>query len=312
MATNEATDPYEVISRTLIQENLLEALAAVEEYWTEDRLLEAQPIGREAEPGLALEALFEEAFEPEGDAELNRSEPGAAQVAELDLDNIAAGSFRTDRVPDRTVFPYAVVGKLFMTFDGQNYVGSAWVTADSGIFTAGHCVFDEGAEDGWADRVLFIPQYHQGAEPLGRWAVTTLHTLAGWAAGGEDKYKYDMAAGRVDRPIGGQTGVMGWMANYPPDQGPYQAIGYPARYLSPAYPFDGQEMWRSSGGYLGGQNPIKMANNMTQGCSGGPRLTLRDGEIYANGLNSFRWSNEPDTMYSPYFGRGFLNLLNAI
>lgn len=311
MASAAAVDPNTVLTRRLAEENVLEMAAETEEYWSEEQMAGAIPIGREEEPTVGLQALLEAAWAPEGEAELGESELSGNQAANLGLAGLT-GEFETIRVPNRAAFPYSAVGKLFMTFDNQNFVGSAWVTGQSAIFTAGHCIFDEGVEDGWADRVLFVPQFHQGTEPLGRWAVTELHTLSGWAAGGEDKFKFDLGSARLDRPIRPQSGAIGWMANYPPDQGPYQAIGYPARFLSAAFPFNGSEMWRSNGIYLGGDNPIKMANNMTQGCSGGPRLTAHNGEIYANGLNSFRWSNEPDTMYSPYFGQGFLNLLNAV
>ena len=302
-----------VISRNLVTESAAETLAAVEEYWTEERLFEAQPIPVEAPPPPAEAlAMFATEFAPDGEPEDQESEvpEPVASIDTLGLTGVA-GSYDTARVPNRNVFPYTAVGKLFMTFDGANYVGSAWVIGQSAIFTAGHCIFDDGAEDGWADRVLFIPQYHQGQEPIGRWAATRLHTLSGWAAGGDDKFQYDMAAARLDRPVGPDTGVVGWIANQAPAPA-YQSVGYPSRRLSNTYPFDGREMWRCNGAYLDGANPIKMANNMTEGCSGGPWLIERNGRFYANGLNSFRWNVEPETMNSPYFGRGFLNLLAAV
>lgn len=71
-------------------------------------------------------------------------------------------------------------------------------------------------------------------------------------------------------------------------------------------------MWRCTGEYVSGFNPVKMENNMTEGCSGGPWVSSRDGRLYATGLNSFRWRSEPETMNSPYFGIGFLNLVDAL
>jgi V8-like Glu-specific endopeptidase len=311
--TDAGNDPNAVVSKTIAEEAQQDALAAVEEYWTAERLAEAEPIAVDVAPGDFPEALFDTVWQPEGDR--RSAEPfmpeGIQSAGSLGLDGAIAG-YETVRVPDRSRFPYSAVGKLFMTFNGTNYVGSAWVVGERAIFTAAHCIFDEKQADGWADRVLFIPQYYRGEEPVGRWAVIGLHTLRGWTANGEDKFKYDMGAGFLDRPISDRTGSFGWLANVPPDQGPYQSIGFPARYLSSDYPFDGREMWRCNGRYLSGSNPVQMANNMTQGCSGGPWVSLRDGTIYATGLNSFRWNTQPETMNSPYFGTGFLNLIGAI
>lgn len=311
MTDTAAVDPAEVISHRLIEEGAVRLLASVEDYWTEERLLEAQPIGIEAQPAPAVLAMFAREWEPEGDETSKASvlpEGGGSAGAVAGAVSGPDG-FETRRVATPGVFPYCAVGKLFMTFGGKNFVGSAWVAGESALFTAGHCIYDERMKKPWAERVLFIPQYHQGQEPLGRWAATSLHTLSGWAAGGADRYQFDMAVARLDRPVRPDTGAIGWMANFPPDQGPYEAIGYPLERLSKEYPFDGREMWRCVGDYISGTNPVKMANNMTQGCSGGPWVIERDGGIYANGLSSYRWSTEPLTMNSPYFGRAFLNLV---
>lgn len=57
---------------------------------------------------------------------------------------------------------------------------------------------------------------------------------------------------------------------------------------------------------------IGMHNNMTGGCSGGPWLTSYNNQIYVNGINSFNYQGEEGKMYSPYFGEGFLNLINVV
>ena len=41
-------------------------------------------------------------------------------------------------------------------------------------------------------------------------------------------------------------------------------------------------------------------------------MVYRNGQWYANGLNSFRYNNNPNTLYSPYYGQNFLNLFQWI
>ncbi len=280
-------------------------------YWSAESMAEAEPIFIEisADEAAAMERvqLLER---PDLEAQENASvAPAADKASALDPQPTcpATGS-NTEQVPNRRVLPYCTVGKLFMTFDGANFVGSAWTIAGSGVFTAGHCVFDS-SRGGWADNLLFVPQYHDGAAPLGRWTFNQIASLRGWT---EDRdFRFDMAAFKTDRPIQPSTGSLGWMANYPPNQGPYTGLGYPAAH-HPTHGFNGQRMWRSTGNYRGGSNPIQVYNDMTGGCSGGPWAVWKQGDVRANGLNSFRYTNDPTSLYSPHFGEGFLALYNWV
>ncbi|MES2443602.1 MAG: hypothetical protein V4574_12295 [Pseudomonadota bacterium] len=304
MAGIEQGDPNGIATLALAPQVQL-----LNEFWNEDALAAAEPIGLEIAPEAAMQLLAEAEAEWQAAGPETTGDPvvpgGAAAELRDPQPPCPAAGCTTERVPNRTVIPYCAVGKLFMTFDGSRYVGSAWTIGESTVFTAGHCLYDNQGGAGWADNILFIPQYHNGAAPLGRWAAIEMATLNGWIAGGNDRFKYDLAAFRVDRPIRPATGSLGWLANAAPNQGCITGIGYPA-----AAPFNGEEMWRSSGHYVGGSNPIQMRNDMTGGCSGGPWEIWRDGTPLTNGLNSFRYTNDPATMYSPYFGTGFLNLAN--
>ena len=161
----------------------------------------------------------------------------------------------------------------------------------------------------WMYNILFVPQYDAGVEPVGRWTSSVAYSLHGWTAKGN--HAYDMAVFVTDKPIRPRTGSLGWMANHAPNQGPYKSLGFPSRPV-PGYNFNGHHMWQSVGGYIGGKNPIQMHNNMTKGCSGGPWVVTRNRNVYANGLNSFRYGSQPGTMYSPYFGDGFLSLYRKV
>lgn len=296
----------EVVSTTLIAERLEAEVQAIEDYWTEERMAASTPLPLEVEEETIRSLLEDEFVTPEGEqlevesiAPDSPGEPDGSEDPEVD-----PLSFSTNRVTNRTILPYCTVGKLFMRFGNSNYVGTAWTIARRGVFTAGHCIF-ESSLGGWARSVLFVPQYHNGAEPRGRWVATRLHALNGWIQNRD--FRFDLGVFEVDRAVSPSTGSLGWMANYPPNQGPYTSIGYPA-----GAPFNGQEMWQCRGGYINGSNPIQMHNNMTGGCSGGPWSVSRPGGFFANGINSFRYTNNPNTMYSPYFGNGMINLYNIV
>lgn len=289
-----------------VSEELIGDTRALNEYWTEDAMAEATPLEQVLDDDSRVAAFSEDELERDEEVVLTEPEyPESAAPEGWDPQpHCPSSGSNTERVPNRKIIPYSPVGKMFMTFDGKNYVGSAWVVAGAGVFTAGHCVFEKSL-GGFADKVLFVPQYHKGQEPLGRWAATRMAALKGWT--GKRDFKYDIGCFKVDRPIQPRTGSLGWIANAKPNLGCITSIGYPA-----ASPFDGREMWRSTGKNLGGSNPIKMANDMTGGCSGGPWEIWQKGAPYTQGVNSFRYRNDPKSMYSPYFGKGFLNLYNWV
>jgi hypothetical protein len=275
-------------------------VAAVLEYWSEDRISSAQPLPM---PEISAEAF---AMLPPPELGIPAHEDSLGPGGPLEL---TRQCFTTSRVSNLTVFPYAAVGKLYMTFGGSNYVGSAWVVAECAIFTAGHCLFDS-QHGGWATNVIFKARYRRGAA-AGTWAFpnSKLVVLKGWQNNRD--FTYDMGAAVSTTPIRPTTGRLGWMANHPANQGPYTEVGYPAEPI-PGYPFDGEEMWQSVGDYVSGTTIIRACGNMSGGCSGGPWAVFRDNNWRVNGLNSHRPTGDTDHIHSPYFGQSFLNVLDWI
>ena len=298
-----------VVSSDDLQSLTARGMSDVETFWTDAEMARAEPVEmRFPEP--PIQPLKKALWQQPGPLTMMESQAPDDGVLDSFLESLPLGDgFSTSPVQDRTVLPYKTVGKIFMQFDGANFVGTGWVISERAVFTAGHCVYDKNSQGGWADRILFVPQYHNGQAPVGRWTAERIWTLDGWSS--QHDYKYDLAVFLVDRPIRPRTGALGWIANAPPNQGPYTAIGYPAAPV-PGYNFNGAEMWQSRGKYIDGNNPVQMHNNMTGGCSGGPWVIQRSNAVYANGINSFRYTSSPDTMYSPYFGEGFLSLYDKV
>ena len=284
-----------VVSQELDQEE-----AAVLSYWTEDRMAAAEPLP------------FSIPAESIDDPDVSTPQPGEPMSDEYrepdGEDSLPRPKFSTSLVKNMNVFPYSCVGKLYMTFQGKRYFGSAYVIGESTIGTAGHCIFDG---ENWAKNVLFRARYNNGSY-IGEWPIISRGTLNQWV---ENRNRaYDMAFGIAQHPIRPTTGRLGRMANYPADQGVYRQIGYPAEPIRD-YPFNGERMWSTWGDYISHTGSykrprtIKAAGNMTGGCSGGPWMAFEKGKWRVNGVNSYRCDNDPYHIYSPYFGDAFIVLI---
>lgn len=212
-------------------------------------------------------------------------------------------------------YPFRTVGKVFFTSGGQNFVCSASVMGNNALWTAGHCVYDPNLRT-WHTNWVFVPAYLDGSAPYGQWRATQLTTTNGWASAGS--LAFDIGSAVVapinNTSIANTVGALGWLANA--QRGLYiTAMGYPQ-----AAPFTGQRMawcrdytWID---YAFTPTTDGMGCNMTGGSSGGP--WIYDYEFnttvgnYVNGVNSYKYSTDPYSIYSPYFGDAAINLYNSV
>jgi V8-like Glu-specific endopeptidase len=218
------------------------------------------------------------------------------------------------------ISPYRMVGKLFFTLGGNNYVCSASVIRPHLVITARHCMYDGS----WATNVVFYPGWINGPNwKLKAWKARRLGT---WSlAGGGAGLKWDLGFIQTfdddnvgcNGSSGGKaiewfTGFLGWMyGGYVGDRN-YTSMGYPA-----AAPFDGK--WQvQAHSDVGNIDPLdqpgtfSMGNDMTGGSSGGPWLVGFGTTNWVNGLNSYKWvvPARPLEMNGPNFQTdNFWNLL---
>ena len=248
--------------------------AAVQRYWTPERMRNARPADR------ILSGTYAAAAKPV-------KPPKRAFAA-------------SPVTPPYTSQPTSTNGKVFFTDDGLNYVcsGTALLSGNkSTVWTAGHCVHD-GASNfhtNWA----FVPAYADGSRPYGTWTARQLLTTNGWATSGD--FSFDNGAAVVNLN-GGQalTDVVGGRNpsfNYARNQ-TYVSHGYPA-----APPFSGGRMFiceADLGTRDTSANPATMGIgcDMTGGSSGG-------GWVVGNNVlsvNSYGYQTQPNVMYGPYQG----------
>jgi V8-like Glu-specific endopeptidase len=229
----------------------------IEEYWTDERIREAEPVPR-PEPTEPQEIPSEPT--PEGIA---RGAP-----FEIPPNTGLLPAQTGTPVPSPGSWPYSAIGKLWMTMNGSDYVGSGFsVSGSTSVFmTAGHCVYDNNSGQ-WATNVMIALSYSPTSPGAVFYAVN-LVTLVGWA--NKQGEQYDIGAGIVSGNMYNGRGNLGIMFNQPANTGPWTAVGYPAN-----APYPGTTMYQTVGSYIGAGDPgtIGMNNNdMGGGSSGGPWL----------------------------------------
>ncbi|KUL39678.1 trypsin-like serine peptidase [Streptomyces regalis] len=207
----------------------------------------------------------------------------------------------------------STAGRVFFSYQGRtaSCSGNAVTSANkSTVITAGHCVKLEGA---WHTNWVFVPGYHDGQAPYGRWTASKTLSTPQWTA--SEDINYDVGAAVV-APLDGKllTDVVG-------GQGLAFNTGYNLRMYSfgfpAAAPYDGEKFIYCSGttdrDFLL-SNDHGMNCNMTGGSSGGPWFTQFNestGTGLLSSVNSFKYNFLPNRMYGPYFGADAQNLYQA-
>ncbi|MFE7764405.1 trypsin-like serine peptidase [Streptomyces sp. NPDC057438] len=204
----------------------------------------------------------------------------------------------------------STAGRVFFSYQGRtaSCSGNAVTSANkSTVITAGHCVKLEGA---WHTNWVFVPGYHDGQAPYGRWSATKTLSTPQWTA--SEDINYDIGAAVV-APLDGKlltdvVGGQGLAFNTGYNRAMY-AFGFPA-----AAPYDGEKFVYCSGNTNRDfllSNDHGMNCNMTGGSSGGPWFTQFDeatGTGLQSSVNSFKYNFLPNRMYGPYFGTDAQNL----
>jgi hypothetical protein len=202
--------------------------------------------------------------------------------------------------------------------DGFDYVCSATVVnsiAKNTVWTAGHCV-NGGAGGTWHQNWTFVPAYSNGSAPYGQWTAYQLWSRTAWINNSDFNNDLGVAlvntlAGKhIVNKVGGQGITWNKSTRYFATD-----FGYPQ-----APPFDGETLKESQGNTFpntvdtSAKNTIGLLSNMTGGSSGGAWLYnyATTGYGYIDGENSFKYNNDSDHMYSPYYGNNAADLYNTV
>lgn len=200
---------------------------------------------------------------------------------------VQKGATPIDPIFYTTNWPYRATGKLKMRFSDGWSECSASTTDEFHVLTAGHCIYDHDLNE-WAVEVrYYAAQTNAGVidgvqRPYGEARGKTWGTYEGWWK--DEKYKWDMAVVRLDRPVGERTG---WMGRSSSTVSNLNFAGYP---VESAYGWAGETMmyhgfdknnrnWEAGG-------RIGMDAYVFGGMSGGPVWKSLDGDRKIVGVNS--------------------------
>ncbi|MEV0405847.1 trypsin-like peptidase domain-containing protein [Actinoallomurus sp. NPDC050550] len=236
--------------------------------------------------------------------------PGRQGAATTDRQAIdAAGGHTVHGAPGSPWISSGAVrvttGKVFFTINGGDYVCSAGTIAGANrdlVVTAGHCVQD--AAGAWARNWLYVPGYDQGRRPYGAFTARHLFVPAAWSGRHDENSDVAIVAlaaagGRhVTDVVGAQTVAF--------DQ-PRGAVVYGFGYPTGGH-YDGERLAYCSGRTYPDRHRLTQDQglrcDMSEGASGGPWLAgfdLVTGRGVVTSVNSFKYSDDPATMYGPYF-----------
>jgi len=201
------------------------------------------------------------------------------------------------------------VGKVFFNMGAQGYVCSASIGSGNLVWTAGHCVFERVGnivtQPRWVTDWAFAPGYYNSNQPNGRIRATKLCTSDqyfqyGWANNGIP-FDYALAVFPTNTFKDFNSFDLAKIVSSPSTT-TYDAYGY-----GQAAPFNGQwDNFCSSYACkeardLPAPYPIGMTSDNTGGSSGGPWVVASGTRFDISGVNSFKYNNDPDQMYSPRF-----------
>jgi V8-like Glu-specific endopeptidase len=168
------------------------------------------------------------------------------------------------------------------------------------VLTAGHCVQEQGRI---GRELIFIPAYDHGERPFGTFDVETAYMMPQWHQ--SENSDFDVAAlkvapnqlGDLTDVVGSRGFVVGRSRHVR-----FQIFGYPAAAL------EGEELRSCLAHGLGsdaltyrfaGPPTIPGSCDMAGGSSGGAWIV---GGQYIDGVTSYGYTGNGNTVYSPYFG----------
>lgn len=268
--------------------------ASTLKYWTKERMAKARPLAPQV--GVAGPA----------------SGPSAAAVVNAQIRK------NPETKLNRTT------GRLYFSQGGADYYCSATTTTAGNrrsVWTAGHCVHG-GPGGGWSGYGLFVPAYHDGKAPFGKWVVDYWITNTGWTKRNTPQsFAYDIGAFTVKNQ--GSRKLQNVVGGKPVKLRPSRRLGvldlgYPLQFMPSKKATNSRKMYFCQGttypvNIAGDGHPVGLGLQCTMGggASGGGWLHRYGDTYYIVGLNSAH-STSSKLMFSPYHGEAAEIVLKAV
>ncbi len=245
--------------------------------------------------------------------------PAGAPSASLERGSVA--SISNAIVPDTTVPPFTVIGRVFFT-QGRFYGFCSGTAINSPtrqlVLTAGHCVnsgpLNRKRRNIWSGNLMFVPAYNDDVAPFGAFVArrNKVFALRQWTRGGNPDYDVgaflttpNSSGKNVADAVGGGAMLVTGQDRHQQ----FQTFGYPG---------ETQRMQECDSPYLGDDaltyplpGPPTMAIRCfwRPGSSGGGWLI--DGGTEVDGLTTYTLRGNNRLSFGPYFAPGNVGKLVA-
>ena len=234
-------------------------------------------------------------------------------------DPFASASFLP--VPDATVPPYAVNGRIFVR-QGRNAGFCSGTAINSPtrrlVLTAGHCV-NSGPRgirgtSAWSRFMQFVPAYTDGSAPYGAFIARQPEIFASkaWAETGNPNYDlgaFLVGTNELGQNVADAVGGGVTIALDRPRKEQFQSFGYPGRVKRLQQcesPSTGDDRFTYT---IPGPPTLKIRCHWLPGASGGGWLINGGTEI--NGLTSYGRNSDKTHTFGPYFSKRTVGSLVA-
>lgn len=212
---------------------------------------------------------------------------------EMTTDDVSRSDRSFTRITTTTDYPYRTIGKLYMRWGSEWYVGSAsFIFSGYLLFTAGYCLYHDEPLGywAWAEETVFIPGMNGSSQPYGQFSVNRIGVSSGWFT--DHDWEHDWGVAELS-----DTAGLGWMGyRYSDDFNWYinryvNMTGYPEEWVG-----HGWEMWQNFDKIWHATNTKLWYHGTSYGgMSGGPIWQDDIGMYYILGCHRVFWSERYQT-----------------
>ncbi|MCG8604231.1 trypsin-like serine protease [bacterium] len=172
------------------------------------------------------------------------------------------GTDQRIKVTATTAMPYKAICKIYMkAANGRNFIGTGWLTHANKLYTAGHCVYDEG-EGGWMESIIVVPAMSGSNDPYGRYTASAALATNGWI--NDQSQRYDMGAIKLSSNVSHSDFILPTLS----DSNSCTVCGYPGDRDTGIFQYRMNDSVRASGGRhfyqidtFGGQSGAPLLSN---------------------------------------------------
>lgn len=230
---------------------------------------------------------------------------------------IASASFAM--VPDTTVPPFSMVGRVFVKIGKFNgFCSGVAINSESRrlVLTAAHCLYNLLPRHRFptlARLFAFVPAYSGGQAPFGIFAGRKAFLPLPWLRRGNENFDIgavltepNEAGVAVADAVGGGLPI----ALDKPRDREYRLLGYPGHLQQRMQECDARFVASDRNTYpLSGPPSFSVGCYMGEGASGGPWLV--EGGTEVGGMTTYGYRRQLSQTYGPYFSRRTVGALVA-